>query len=395
MSVMGPTRREAAISLLADLVRLPSVNQSTEQANRERAEARVAEYVEKVLEQLGMRVERREVAPGRPNLIGRWDGRAGLPPLTLEAHMDTVGVDEMTVPPFAAEIRGEVMVGRGTCDTKGSLAAFLMALRIAREEGWRFDRPIQLVAAMGEETGCEGALALVAEGTELGWVVVGEPTSCEVVVAHKGALWLEVITRGRSAHGSVPSAGRNAIGLMRRVLAYLEDEWVPSLAASQHELLGSPTVNVGLIEGGEKVNVVPARCRIEIDHRVLPGTVAETVVGELTAGLRASLGGSADEVEVRAVKEMFPGFALDPAAPLAARMLGAVRETGIEAVPRGVSYFSDAGPFAVAGSPTVVFGPGDIRQAHGPEEFVPLAELVRAVEVVVGLLKTFRSDSRE
>ncbi|NUP99117.1 MAG: M20/M25/M40 family metallo-hydrolase [Armatimonadetes bacterium] len=395
MSVMTPARRAAVVELLADLVRLPSVNQSPEQANRDRAEALVADYVETVLGELGMTVERREVAPGRPNLIGRWDGPAGLPPLTLEAHMDTVGVDEMTVPPFAAEIRGEVMVGRGTCDTKGSLAAFLMALRVAREEGWRFERPVQMVAAMGEETGCEGALALVAEGAELGWVVVGEPTSCEVVVAHKGALWLEVLAHGRSAHGSVPSAGRNAISLMARVLACLEEHWIPSLAAGRHELLGSPTVNVGLIEGGEKVNVVPARCRIELDHRVLPGNSAAEVLAELRGVLRAGLGDEAEMVEVRAIKPMFPGFALDPEAPLASRMLAAVRATGTSAEPRGVSYFSDAGPFAAAGWPTVVFGPGDIRQAHGPEEFVPLAELSRAVDVVVGLLATLRRDVRE
>ncbi len=388
MAGLTAEREQQVQELLAELVAIPSVNVDPAESDLSRPEAAMLARVAGLLDELGMETTRHEVRCGRENLLGQWpaDGT----PVTLEAHVDTVGVDEMTIAPFAAEVREGRMWGRGCCDTKGSLACFVSALRFAREDGWVFDRPVQLAAVMGEETGCEGALALAASDVDLGWVVVGEPTGGEVVTAHKSCAWLTITTHGRSTHASVPEAGENAIYLMRRVVAYLEEVWLPGLAAFDHPLLGRPTGSVGMIRGGEKVNVVPARCRIDLDHRYLPGMDVAATLHRLEDGLRRYLGEAGHGVEVVAAAGPFPGFDLPPDSPFAQRMIEAARQSGASGEARGVSYFSDAGPYHERGFPAVVFGPGDIRQAHGPAEYVELAELSRATATIMRLLEGFR-----
>ncbi len=381
----------ASVDLLARLVRIPSVNENTVQADRDQAEAAMAGAVTAELEQLGMVVDRQEIRPGRPNLVAAWPLASARPPLTLEAHLDTVSVAGMTVPPFGAEVREGRLYGRGACDTKGSIAAFLTALRLARRAGWQFDRAIQFVATMGEETACEGSIPLSRSGVDLGWVVVGEPTSCQVVTAHKACFRFQVTCSGIACHGATPEAGRNAIYLMRRVLTHLEEVWLPRLQSASHPLLGSPTANVGLIQGGSAINIVPAGCTVEVDCRLLPGTTADEVLEQLREGLRADLGDECAHVACEPLADLFAGLDLAPEEPLAQRLLAAARAEDCPSEPLGVSYCTDAGPFRTAGYPVVVFGPGDIRVAHSAAEYLPLEDLYRAVRVMLRFLAGFRS----
>lgn len=391
MDLLTPPRRAAAERLLADLVRIPSVNVDPVISDRSCPERAVVEYLEPVLREIGLVTARVDVTPGRPNLLARWPGEVTGRPLTLEAHTDTVGIEAMTIEPFGAELRDGCLWGRGACDTKGSLAAFVSALRIAAEEGWSFRRPVQFVAAMGEETGCQGAVALADTGVDLGSVIVGEPTSNRPVIAHKGCLWFTVTCHGRAAHGSQPERGDSAIYRARRVLDYVLTDWLPSLKEPVHPLLGHATANVGLIRGGEKVNVVPATCTVEIDHRTLPGTSAAAAVAAFREGLAAALA-PADLalIEVTTAGDEFPGFAMDADSELVQGLGAAIAAEGGDATPCGVSYFSDAGPFCAAGHDAVVFGPGDIQHAHGPAEFVPLAELHQATAIVLRWLASYR-----
>ena len=389
MSLLTDVRRQAITELLADLVRIPSVNRDPVESDRTTPELAVVEYLDPLLSEIGMATQRQPVRAGRPNLIAQWPGQGR--PLTLEAHTDTVGVEGMTVEPFGAAIRDGRMWGRGTCDTKGSLAAFVSALRIAAEEGWTFRRPVQMIAAMAEETGCEGAVALCRAGWELGDVIVGEPTSNRPVIGHKGCLWFTVSCAGRAAHGSLPHEGDSAIYRMKRVLDYLLESWLPSLAKQTHPLLGPATGNVGLIRGGEKVNVVPASCVIEVDHRPLPGIDQDTALAEFQAGLASAMGDEMSQIEVALAGDMFPGFAMDPESELASGLAAAIAAEGGDPTPCGVSYFSDAGPFHAAGHSAVVFGPGDIKYAHGPAEFVPLDEVHQATAIVLRWLSAYRA----
>ena len=384
MERLSEMEKRQVARLLADLVHIDSAVTSTEQANRERTEERMAEFLSDRLRQIGMTVERQEVFPGRPNLIAHWRERTGGNRLVLEAHMDTVTVEGMTVEPFAAEVRGGRIYGRGTCDTKGSMAAFLTALELAHHRDQLPVDQIYFVASMSEETGCDGAAALMEYGFRADAAIIGEPTRCELVTCHKGPLWMEVETHGRSCHASVPDRGSNAIEIMARVIQFVHGPWNEYIRQANHSLLGRSTSQVTLIQGGSKSNIIPARCRVFIDSRLVPWKPSAELMADFKRMLTEYLG---DErcFSVENTRTLAP---LDtPAdAPLPRRLLALCREANGQDAPRGVNYFADSGPFSSAGIPSVLLGPGDIAQAHTADEYLELEQLYQATEIMLTLL---------
>ncbi len=370
--------------LLAELVAIDSAILSPEQATRDRTEEKVAAYLTDRLVRMGMVVERQEVFPGRPNLMAHWPGQGAGRSLMLEAHMDTVTVEGMTVDPFAAEVRDGRMYGRGTCDTKGSIAAFLTALQIARETGRLPSDKLWFVATMSEETGCDGAVALMRHGFRSDAAIVGEPTRCQVVTAHKAPLWIHVELLGRSCHASMPEHGVNAVDRAARAIRFLHGPWADRVRRVSHPLLGRSTMTATRIEGGLKINIIPASCRVEIDGRLVPGQQAEGLLAEFRRMLAAELGGE-DAFRITHVKTLGP---LDCPAdtPVAARLLEVCREYNGQESPCGVNYFADTGPFNDAGIRAVLFGPGDIEQAHTADEFLELDQLYQATEILLAFL---------
>ena len=207
---------DPCISLLEELVSIDSVNPSL--APGAAGEARVAAHIAGHMRRLGLDVHLQEVAPGRPNVIGVLDGSTPGPSIMFCGHTDTVGVEGMAAP-FTPAIRDGRMYGRGSQDMKGGVAAMIDAARVARERG--FAGRLIIAAVIDEEYASLGADALVKE-----WradaAVVTEPTDLQIGVGHKGFAWFELETRGRAAHGSRPSDGRDAIMRMGRVLHGLE-----------------------------------------------------------------------------------------------------------------------------------------------------------------------------
>ncbi|MBP7935401.1 MAG: M20/M25/M40 family metallo-hydrolase [Phycisphaerae bacterium] len=384
MERLSEMEKDRVRGLLADLVRIDSAVTSTEQANRDRTEERIADFVSDRLRRMGMTVARQEVFPGRPNLIAHWRERVTGKRLVLEAHLDTVTVEGMTVEPFAAEVRDGRMYGRGTCDTKGSMAAFLTALELAYHGDMLPADQIYFVASMSEETGCDGAAALMDYGFRADAAIVGEPTGCELVTCHKGPLWMEVETRGRSCHASVPDRGVNAIDLMARVVEFTHGPWLEYIRQVSHPLLGRSTAQVTLIQGGAKGNIIPARCRAFIDSRLIPWKASSELLADFERMLAAYVG---DErcFAIESVRTLAP---LDTPVdgPLARRLLDLCREANGQEGPRGVNYFADSGPFSSAGIPSVLIGPGDIAQAHTADEYLDLDQLYQATEIMLTLL---------
>lgn len=370
--------------LLADMVHIDSAVTSTEQANRDRAEAHMADFVTDRMHRLGMIVERQEVHPGRPNLMAHWPRQGGGARLMLEAHLDTVPVEGMIVDPFAAEVRDGRMYGRGTCDTKGSIAAFLTALEIASRQGRLPADKLYFVTTMSEETGCDGAVALMDYGFRTDAAIVGEATSCQLVTSHKGPLWLQVETRGRSCHASMPDHGINAIDLMARIIQFFHGPWLRHIQQVSHPLLGRSTVQVTVIQGGTKSNIIPARCLATIDCRLVPWKSSRELLVEMNDMLAAELG-NRDAFGLKVVKGL---DALDTPAdiPLARRLLALCCEANGQKDVRGVNYFADTGPFHQAGIQSLLFGPGDIAQAHTADEFLELDQLYQATEIMTTLL---------
>jgi acetylornithine deacetylase/succinyl-diaminopimelate desuccinylase-like protein len=237
------------------------------------------------------------------------------------------------------------------------------------------DRPAEteiiFAGLVDEENGQSGSRALAASGIKADLAIVGEPTGLRVVTAHKGDLWLRIDTRGKSAHGAKPELGRNAVHAMARIVDLLETDYAAALRRRRHALLGRPTVNVGLISGGTQANIVPDSCSILVDRRTIPGETERGVWTEINQLLRKH-GLSATMADGR----LGPCVPLetDPNIPLVAQFMNSVGQRG----PIGVDYFCDAAVLSRGGIPSIVFGPGDIAQAHTADEWVSIAQLERA-----------------
>src|SRR6185295_16488771 len=229
--------------------------------------------------------------------------------------------------------------------------------------------------------GQAGSRALAASGFKADLAIVGEPTRLQLVTAHKGSLWLRVETRGKAAHGATPQHGKNAVHAMARVIDFLETDYVARLRRKKHPLLGHATSSVGTIRGGTQANIVPDHCVITIDRRTLPGETEKSACREIAALLRARK----FPATVSSVKQSpCPPMETDPKLPFVRQFL---KHLG-QASAVGVNYFCDAAVLAQKGIPGVVFGPGDIAQAHTADEWISLAELERGKDLLSSFLKT-------
>ncbi len=385
---------DAVAAGLAELVRCPSVTPLAGPAGEgPYGEGRYAALLAAKLRALGAAVELREVEPGRPNLVGRFDGPAGAPSVMFEAHSDTVSVDGMTIDPFAAEVRHGRLYGRGACDTKAAMAAMLLAVEQVLAEGGELPATVYVVSTCGEEITGLGAKALVDEGFfatgEVEGVIVGEPTGLEIIHASKGSGRFRIETRGKAAHSSAPADGVNAIYQMAHVVAAIEREVAPALARRRDPLLGSPTVSVGTIRGGSQVNVVPDACTIDVDTRLIPGQTFETMAALIRDVLGRAKAARADLEFVIHNRPAYPAFFIDPDAPLPARVARACRDVLGEAVIATAPWASNAGIFAAAGVPSVLLGPGSIAQAHTCDEFVEIDQVVKAARVYAAIIRAY------
>lgn len=368
----------SAAELLRQLVALPSVNPALTDDPALRDEFRVVEWLEPWFAARGFRTERVGQTPGRPNLLARFGAAAPKRTLLFESHLDTVGVAGFAGDPFALREANGRLYGRGACDTKGPLAAFLAALDAETLAALATSgTQIVWLGAIGEETGNLGAEEAIAAGLRADECVVLEPTDLRVVHAHKGACWFTVATRGRAAHGSDPARGDNAIRKMPAVWNVLDEATAAAAETRCDPALGRPTVSVGTIRGGTGTNVVPDRCEIQVDRRLMPGESAADVLADLRRRLDAIPGG----VEIGLMKEGLP-FRTDPEAPLVRRFCAALEAAGVPPVREGAAWCSDAGPLALACGETIVWGPGAIAQAHTTDEFIETEALATAADVL-------------
>jgi acetylornithine deacetylase/succinyl-diaminopimelate desuccinylase family protein len=371
--------------LLRDLVRLPSINpMGRAVSGAEYFEHRVTAYLEDFFRGLGVPYERQTVAPLRDNIVARFASPGARRTLLLEVHQDTVPVENMTIEPFAGYIEGDRLYGRGACDVKGGMAAMLAAFaRVTRETPAGACNLI-LACTVDEEHTFLGVQRLVREGLQADMAVVSEPTQLKIVNAHKGLVRGDVTTHGRACHSSAPEQGHNAIYAMGDLLRCIE-RYAARLAASGRDArLGGPTISVGLIEGGSSVNIVPDRCRIEVDRRLIPGEEPRAAWEAFRQFLERDKN---NDVSFDCSE---PWLSAPPLCPQGSESL--IDELGsiltkycgkheVIAVP----YGTDAAAIAAAGIPAVVFGPGDIARAHTCDEWIPLDEVEQASEILFRL----------
>jgi len=354
-------------ALLADLVSIDSVNPTLVPGGA--GEAEIAAAIAAWGRNAGLEAEVLEETPLRPSVLVRARGTGGGRSLLLCGHIDTVNVDGMDAP-HTPRIDGDRLYGRGAYDMKAGVAAALIAARDAARRGLAGDVVVAVVADEEHASiGVQEALRAVRADA----AVVTEPTELELAVAHKGFVWSEIEVSGRSAHGSRPHLGVDAIvktGPVLTALGQLDAE----LGARPHPLLGRPSVHASVIEGGVELSSYPARCVVGLERRTLPGETGpdiERELAELLAGCRA-LDPELD-AEQRTLLVRDP-FEIDQEAELV-RVVRAAAAGVIGLEPRigGASYWADAAFIAAAGIPTVLFGPGG-EGAHALEEWVSLAD---------------------
>lgn len=373
------------IDTLADLIRIQSINPAYRNGS---PESEIQRFVLNFFRSRGIEAWEQEVLPDRPNVIARLAGRDPCRRIVFEAHSDTVGVEGMIVPPFEPAVNNGRMYGRGACDTKAGLAAMMHAL--ANLKSSRFLPPCEIwvVAAVDEEYSYRGA-AKLCETLNASAAVISEPTGMRMAIASKGCLRWRITVRGRAAHSSTPNLGTNAIDHMARVLDSLAEDGV-RLQAIQHHLLGSPTLNVGRIQGGTQVNVVPESCWIEVDRRLVPGEEPAEVFRRYEQML-GCLRDAEPELDVVMDSPMLQDWPLEtpPDSPIVLQASGVLREVALDPQPLGVPFCSDASKLSLAGIPSIILGPGNIAQAHTEDEFVELDQVNKAFEAYRRLMQTF------
>ena len=361
--------RDRLIGRLETLVRTPSENPPGE-------EAEAARVTSSYCEALGFDVSLHELDPGRPSVVARKTFGDG-PTLCFCSHIDVVPAGDhalWTHPPYAATILDGQMHGRGSSDAKGPIAAALEAVQGLLTMGVELGGTLELALVADEEAmGFKGAAFLVEdEIVAPDFTIIGEPTALRIVRAQRGPCWMRIITRGQAAHGSAPERGVSAIKHMAEIIGHLE-ETLPDIT---HEVVGGPSINVGTIQGGAKVNIVPAYCVAEVDRRSIPGETKEGVVASVQAAIDIAKQRYPDIDATIELPIYGKPFEVPDDSVVLADMTAAVTDTrGAEAEVMGFRGSSDARFFSEAGSDVVVCGPGDITVAHTAREYIDLDEL--------------------
>jgi acetylornithine deacetylase/succinyl-diaminopimelate desuccinylase-like protein len=381
------TSDHRVVNVLSDLIALKSVNPGFSGGV---GEAAMADHVEHWASGMGFDVVRQGIEPGRENVLVTLAVPGATETLLYEAHMDTVSLEPMGEDGLRPVVRDGRVHGRGACDTKGSLAAMMVAFERlqANPDGLRAN--VALLASVDEEYAYRGVLAWIASDETASAAVVGEPTDLRVVVAHFGCVRGSIVVQGKAAHSSEPENGINAIDAMADVLVELR-ALQHQIVGRHHPLLGQPKFTVSLIEGGTGVNVVPATCTVAYDRRTLPEEDPEQVLAEIDAILdRVRLRrpeATITRLDPRLVSEGLDTPAEDDVVQAARSACDAI---GIDNAPVGVPYGSDASKLQKrAGIASIVFGPGSIKQAHGADEFVPIEHLATAVAFYEGIARRF------
>ena len=389
-AVLAQIDGEELVRLTRDLVRIPSVFRPEEpDGNEERAARFVAEY----LEGAGFEVRWEEAAPGRPNVWAVWEGDRPGKTLLFEAHTDVVtegAAEDWEHPPFAAERVGGRVYGRGACDTKGNLAAAVLAVRALKESGVPFPGRLVLCHPVDEEGMMAGIKAFIrgghAEGVDA--AVICEPEENRICVEQKGAMRVEVAVRGRMAHGAMPLSGVNPVTRAARFVVAVEElEREEMERHGEHPLLGypslTPTIFMGPDCGEPQINVVPAGAYVALDVRTIPAQSHEELVGKLEAIVSRLASEDPDFDAALEVIEERPPTQTPREEPLVCATAAAYRGlTGREPRYDGVPGATD-GTFlsAWSGIPIVTTGAGDREIPHHKDEWVDEEELLVACKL--------------
>jgi succinyl-diaminopimelate desuccinylase len=371
----GITADELA-NVCGDLVRFKTVNPPGD-------EQPAADYALEFLRQYGFEGELVSHGENRASLIARLKG-GKVPALVFNGHLDVVpvGAGRWTHDPFEGVVADGRVWGRGSADMKGGVAAMLVAAQAVATAGLSLRGDLVVTATAGEEVDMLGAQVLSAR-PDLGpmqAVIISEPTSNRIGLAERGVFWLEFTTRGKTAHGSTPELGNNAITLMRTLLDELDRLSIPY---TPHPVLGHFTRSINTIQGGIKTNVVPDHCAVTVDMRTVPGQDHRALLRQLE-DLIADLTHKVPDFQasVRLISDL-PAVETSPDEPVVQRFRDVMTQvTGRPPEPQVVRFATEAAIFVPAlHVPTIICGPGNADLAHQPDEYIEIDKMVEAARM--------------
>ncbi len=371
------------VDLARSLIAVPGVNPPGDELARSAVLARAC--VER-----GLDVELADAAPDRPNVHARLVG-GEQPGLLLLGHSDVVPLGEGWTPGLApGSVRNGRLVGRGSADMLGGLAAAVVAMAAVRRSGRRLGGPIELATVVDEEErglGIRHFLSTARAAEQWAGCVVAEPTDLQAIIAARGAMYVRIRVHGKAAHSGRPGDGVSAIYGAAEVISEIE-RWNTVLAREPHplsELVGPATWSVGTVGGGSGTSVVPAECQVAADRRLLPGEKAEEVLARVRDRLEHILRPRGLGFEIDSPMDM-PGFATPADHPLVQTSDQALGDAGGPRLALGGWTAACDGGFVArdTGTPVIVLGPGSVTTAaHRPDESVPVADLLVAARTYV------------
>ena len=388
MNLLPFIRKKELIDLTTRLVQIPTENPP----GNEKA---AAQFLKPLLSKMGFKTKTVLSPQGRWNIVAerRW-GKGGRT-LIFNGHLDVVPAgnpSQWKYPPFRGTLSKGRIYGRGASDMKSGIASFIHALStIERSKMPLHQGAVVLHLVSDEESHGRQGMGFLTQKERIrgDTALVGEPTDLQPVIAQKGALWLRISTLGKSAHGSRPHLGVNAVEKMMKLMERLNS--IP--LETEHPMLGKPTLNVGTIQGGTKINIVPDRCEIEVDRRMLPGEKK----GEVIEKMKETL----DSLPSRDPFFQYRMEEIDFAEPSEVNPEEEIVKIAVDAIQdvmgkkpslRAFSGFTDSRFYInQCHIPTLIFGPGEVDQSHTTDESVEVEALVKAARIYGLILANYLS----
>lgn len=381
--------RDQVIADLSAMIRSASVNTFGASSDIG-AEAAMADLFEVQLRGLGLEIGSHEVETGRRNVWGRLKGTGHGPTILLAGHMDTVGVESYAYP-FEPTVKDGKIYGRGSCDMKAGLAAYLEVVRHLQRTGTPLSGDLIIAGVIDEEHAMAGSRHFGLYGPKVDYAIVAEPTLLQISTAHKGQMLTTIRTKGLAAHSSMPDKGRNAIYHMGAVLGALQEYADDVSARAPDAICGSPSFSVGVIRGGDNACSVPDFCEIDVDRRTIPG--------ETSAGVMKELHNAMESAKPKAPELDFEiGTPFLDLPPLNTRLDALVTKSVVAACRAvigqvDVSAFPGSTDAPNFGCPTVICGPGALAQCHSLNEYVAINQIEDAVRIYIYAILAMQTET--
>ena len=381
--IKSKIKEEEITNLAQELIKIPS--------DETAGEKEVCEYLESYLKSLGMKVLLQEVLPNRPNIIAEVIGDEVGKSIMFNGHVDTVPVGDIkkwSMDPYSAIIKDNKLFGRGSTDMKGAIASMIIAMKFIMNNVEKFNGKIIFTGVMAEETTGLGTQKIVEENIKTDMAVVGEPSDEKIYRAHKGTMWFNLSTYGKLEHSSESnSESNNAIINMMKLIMEI-NEISKELETIENNLVGHPSINIGLIDGGTKQNMIADSCRISIDRRTLPEEKTDEILDKLRIrldGLRSLDDRLTFDLEIDTIREAVEVVESEQIVQEVKNALNKV----INKNPTisGMKATTDMSILVNQGNiPSVIYGPGFIKQAHTVDEFIEVKRLVESSQVYAEIL---------